>query len=352
MRGAAGLHARLDAAKLRVQADMASAGAAPGPPRRRRRPARAPRAAATADRAMPPDRLSPPPRTRPGPRSPGAAPWPTPGGSSAAYVGAPAAELESPPEAVRYRELLLEQDAQSRQRDELLERLACEIGAAGTKAGEGGGTDRARALQDELAGQADRRQRLLGALQSLPEPPRSVPQDREQPVDSDAGSPRFTGLLDAVPERAERFPTPRAAPRSPAPQALYSPVQSPSRLPDRDDGNSPDEIGSNVSSDGDDAGGGGGPLDRGASEPDRAELAARLSSLWSEFRVAVRSPRDYYSVLTMIRDATADFWYADFWNCSHWSCFTGFEKLTIMRLAGNGSAPAAETARSMAWLIS
>ena len=121
---------------------------------------------------------------------------------------------------------------------------------------------------------------------------------------------RFTGLLDAVPERAERSPAPRTAPRSPAHQTLWPAVQSPaSRLPDGGDDDSPGE--SDISSDGDAGDEGGRPLDRGASEPDRAELAARLCSLWGEFRVAVRSPRDYRSVLTMIRDATADFWCAN-----------------------------------------
>jgi hypothetical protein len=312
--GAASLHARLDAAKLRVQKDLAASagGGFPGTPRQRRRRTR-------PDRTTP-DRISPPPRRAPGaaaPRSPAAtarpqaarSPAPVPSESRAAYVAAPVAvEPDTPPETVRYRELLLEQDAQSRQRSELLELLGREIGAAVDS--EGGGTDdrlaHARALQEELAGQTERRQHLLGALQQVPQPdyPPGVVESQRSDVDeqqAEEAAPLLHAAVPPVPvERAEATPE---VERLAAPQRQPAVIMSSSEDGDQLSGSDS----SSNSCSGSDAGASG-PEGRNASVQYRGQLTTRMRSLWGDLRQVVRSQRDYSSVLTMVCDATADFW--------------------------------------------
>ena len=41
---------------------------------------------------------------------------------------------------------------------------------------------------------------------------------------------------------------------------------------------------------------------------DYTQMAGKLKSLWGELSLAVGSHRDYSSLLTMVRDATTDFW--------------------------------------------
>eukprot|EP01043_Picozoa_sp_COSAG02_P050457 COSAG02_NODE_5187_length_4558_cov_2.566495_3_plen_378_part_00 len=305
----ASLHARLDAAKLRVQKDLeASARGIPLP--RRTRP----------DRTTRPDRIPPPQQRRHTPverRSPAARPaptWPAPSESRAAYVGAPApVETDTPPAPARYKALLLEQDAQTRQRSELLDRLEREL--SGTAHGDGGIAKgdreaRASALQAELADQAARRQQLLAALQDMPRADWS-------PTPGEDNSSNLTAQDGSV------YTPPTSTPFAPAVETTGPTIDvdavSPRRLStasvpgsdgsDGSDGDSQSQSDSdhhsNSNSDSDPRVA---PEGMNAAVQDYTRTAEKLKTLWTELSLAVGSQRDYSSLLTMVRDAMTDFW--------------------------------------------
>lgn len=291
------LHARLDAAKLRVQKDLAASAANGLPPPRRTRPDRTTR----PDRIPPPQRRTPVEHRRALPVRPAATRVAT-SEPRPAYVAAPVAvETDSPPPPARYKALVLEQDAQSRQRTELLDRLEREL--ASTDHNDGGVAKfdrdaRARALQAELAEQVARRQQLLGALQHMPrgdepanppaeESPRLTDQDGPAQPPTPTPSPCAVDLI---------VPTAAVSPRR------LSAAVSPRRL---SAASMPGSDGSDAHSHSDSDSE---PRVAPAGRQDYQQVAEQTRSLWGELRPAVGSQRDYSSLLTMVRDATNDFW--------------------------------------------
>ena len=232
-----------------------------------------------------------------------------PGQSRAAYVGAPApVEIDTPPASARYKSLLLEQDTQTRQRSELLDRLEREL--SGTANGDGGIAKgdreaRASALQAELADQVARRQQLLGALQHMPRADWSpTPGEDESPnltaQDGSVYTPPTSTLAPAV---ETTRPTIDVAAVSPRRLSTASVPGNGSDGASQSDSDSDSDHHSNSGSDPRVA-----PAGMNAAVQDCTRMAEKLKSLWTELSLAVGSQRDYSSLLTMVRDATTDFW--------------------------------------------
>ena len=285
------LHARLDAAKLRVQKDLA-ASAANGsmPPPRRTRPDRTTR----PDRIPPPQRRSPVDRPRLPVRT--AATRVATSEPHPPYVAAPVTmETDSPPPPARYKALLLEQDAQSRQRTLLLDRLERELASTDLEDGGVAKHDRdarARALQAELAEQSARRQQLLGALRHMPRgngPPNPPSEESECSTDQDGPA---------------QLPTPTPSPCA-VDLILPSAAISPRRL---SAASMPGSDGSDAHSHSDSDSDSETRVVAPKAMQDYQRVAEQTRSLWGELKLAVGSQRDYCSLLTMVRDATNDFW--------------------------------------------
>jgi hypothetical protein len=211
-------------------------------------------------------------------------------------------ETDTPPAPARYKALLLEQDAQTRQRSELLDRLEREL--SDTANGDGGVTKggreaRASALQAELADQAARRQQLLGALQHMPRADWS-------PTPAEDESSNLTA------QDGPAFP-PASTPFVPVVETIRpTDAVSPRRLSNATVPGSDGDSHSNSDSDSDHSDSGSeprvAPAGMNAVVQDYTQMAGKLKSLWGELSLAVGSHRDYSSLLTTVRDATTDFW--------------------------------------------
>ena len=300
---AAALHARLDAAKRRVQSDLAAGSRRP--PRLSRQPrTRGRRAESSATTRVVPDRLSPPRRApAAAPRTPAASPPPP-------RAPANSSDEDDSPSAIRYRELQLEQEAASRERQLLLDRVAAVAVSDDAHADDDVGAARGRALAQELADQAERRQRLLTALDAHGgSPPRST-----AGTPGGVGGDRLARLARGQPDRAPPSPTwqpaEAAPPQAPSLESARHGGSGSGGDKEEDEKEAAEQA---VQRHEDDSDSDGSALpgltgDSQAAARDRSELTSQLRGLWHELSALVHSRHDYGRLIRMVRDAAADFW--------------------------------------------